>query len=119
MLEVAYILVAIALIVCLVYLTITIQKAGRMIDETEKTIKTLSSDVNVTLHQTNELLVKRTCQNQYLTSTNMRVSWVKKPHQLVQRPLRQVQDCQLFVSQVKFSKNRKGEILWVNYPQSF
>ena len=31
MLEVAYILVAIALIVCLVYLTITIQKAGRMI----------------------------------------------------------------------------------------
>ena len=58
MLEVAYILVAIALIVCLVYLTITIQKAGRMIDETEKTIKTLSSDVNVTLHQTNELLAK-------------------------------------------------------------
>ena len=58
MLEVAYILVAIALIVCLVYLTITIQKAGRMIDETEKTIKTLSSDVNVTLHHTNELLVK-------------------------------------------------------------
>ena len=48
MLEVAYILVAIALIVCLVYLTITIQKAGRMIDETEKTIKTLSSDVDVT-----------------------------------------------------------------------
>lgn len=58
MLEVAYILVAIALIVCLVYLTITIQKAGRMIDETEKTIKTLSSDVDVTLHHTNELLVK-------------------------------------------------------------
>ena len=58
MLEVAYILVAIALIVCLVYLTITIQKAGRMIDETEKTIKTLSSDVDVTLHQTNELLAK-------------------------------------------------------------
>ncbi len=29
-----------------------------MIDETEKTIKTLSSDVNVTLHQTNELLAK-------------------------------------------------------------
>ena len=58
MLEVAYILVAIAWIVCLVYLTITIQKAGRMIDETEKTIKTLSSDVNVTLHQTNELLAK-------------------------------------------------------------
>ena len=58
MLEVAYILVAIALIVCLVYLTITIQKAGRMIDETEKTIKSLSSDVNVTLHQPTELSAK-------------------------------------------------------------
>ena len=58
MLEVAYILVAIALIVCLVYLTITIQKVGRINDETEKTIKTMSEHVNVTLHQTNELLVK-------------------------------------------------------------
>ena len=69
-----------------------------MIDETEKTIKTLSSDVNVTLHQTNELLAKgqcvladdinikvatidpyslqlwRTCQSQYLTSISMHVS---------------------------------------------
>ena len=40
MLEVAYILVALALIVFLVYLIITVQKLGRVIDETEKTIKT-------------------------------------------------------------------------------
>ena len=56
--EVAYILVALALIVFLVYLIITVQKLGRVIDETEKTIKTLTSDVDVTLHHTNELLAK-------------------------------------------------------------
>ena len=58
MLEVAYILVALALIVFFVYLIITVQKLGRVIDETEKTIKTLTSDVDVTLHHTNELLAK-------------------------------------------------------------
>ena len=58
MLEVAYIFVAIALVVFLVYLIITLQKVGRIIDETEKTVKTLTSDVDVTLHQTNELLTK-------------------------------------------------------------
>ena len=58
MLEVAYIIVAIALVVFLVYLIITLQKVGRVIDETEKTVKTLTSDVDVTLHQTNELLTK-------------------------------------------------------------
>lgn len=42
----------------LVYLIITVQKLGRVIDETEKTIKTLTSDVDVTLHHTNELLAK-------------------------------------------------------------
>ena len=36
MLEVAYIIVAIALVVFLVYLIITLQKVGRVIDETEK-----------------------------------------------------------------------------------
>ena len=58
MLEVAYIIVAIALVVFLVYLIITLQKVGRVIDETETTVKTLTSDVNVTLHHTNELLAK-------------------------------------------------------------
>ena len=58
MLEVAYIIVAIALIVFIVYLIITLQKVGRVIDETENTVKTLTSDVNVTLHHTNELLAK-------------------------------------------------------------
>ena len=47
MLEVAYIFVAIALIVFIVYLIITLQKVGRVIDETETTVKTLTSDVNM------------------------------------------------------------------------
>jgi len=46
MLELAYIIVAIALVVFLVYLIITLQKVGRVIDETEKTVKTLTSDVD-------------------------------------------------------------------------
>ena len=62
MLEIAYTLVAVALIVFLIYMTITVKtlgdKAGKMLDETENTIKVLTSDVNVTLHQTNDLIAK-------------------------------------------------------------
>ena len=62
MLEIAYTLVAVALVVFLIYMTITVKtlgdKAGKMLDETENTIKVLTSDVNVTLHQTNDLLAK-------------------------------------------------------------
>ena len=39
MLEVAYILVALALIVFLVYLIITVQKLGRVIDEQRRRLK--------------------------------------------------------------------------------
>lgn len=62
MLEIAYTLVAVALIVFLIYMTITVKtlgdKAAKMLDETENTIKVLTSDVNVTLHQTNDLIAK-------------------------------------------------------------
>ena len=60
--EIAYALLAVALIIFVIYLTITVknlgEKAGKMLDETENTIKVLTSDVNVTLHQTNDLLAK-------------------------------------------------------------
>ena len=58
MLETFYIIVAIVLIVFLVYLTLTVQKFGRVADQAEKTLNTLTSDVDVTLHHTNELLAK-------------------------------------------------------------
>ena len=60
--EIAYALLAVALIIFVIYLTITVknlgEKACKMLDETENTIKVLTSDVNVTLHQTNDLLAK-------------------------------------------------------------
>lgn len=58
MLETFYIIVAIVLIVFLVYLTLTVQKFGRVADQAEKTLNTLTSDVDVTLYHTNELLAK-------------------------------------------------------------
>ena len=58
MLETFYIIVAIVLIVFLIYLTLTVQKFGRVADQAEKTLNTLTSDVDVTLHHTNELLAK-------------------------------------------------------------
>ena len=48
--EIAYALLAVALIIFVIYLTITVknlgEKAGKMLDETENTIKVLTSDVN-------------------------------------------------------------------------
>ena len=79
MLEVAYILVALALIVFLVYLIITVQKLGRVIDETEKTIKTLTSDVDVTLHHTNELLSKVTSTSEVKVLIVFSVSSITRP----------------------------------------
>ena len=35
-----------------------LSKIGKVVDETQKTIQVLTSDVNVTLHQTNDLLAK-------------------------------------------------------------
>ena len=57
MLEVAYIIVAIALVVFLVYLIITLQKVGRVIDETENTVKDLNFRCKMLLYitQTNFL----------------------------------------------------------------
>lgn len=58
MLEIAYALVALALIVLIVYAALLVKKLGSVVDETQQTIKVLTSDVNVTLYQTNELLAK-------------------------------------------------------------
>jgi len=56
--EIAYGLLGLALVVLVIYLIILFSKIGKVVDETAVTIKTLTSDVNVTLHQTNELLAK-------------------------------------------------------------
>ena len=58
MLEISYSLVAVALIALIVYSIFLVRKISNVVDETEKTIKVLTTDVNVTLYQTNELLAK-------------------------------------------------------------
>ena len=58
MLEIAYSLVALALITLIVYTIFLVRKISTVVDETEKTIQVLTTDVNVTLYQTNELLTK-------------------------------------------------------------
>ena len=58
MLEISYSLVAVALIALIVYSIFLVRKISNVVDETEKTIKVLTADVNVTLYQTNELLAK-------------------------------------------------------------
>ena len=53
--EIAYGLLGLALVVLVIYLIILFSKIGKVVDETQVTIKTLTSDVNVTLHQTKKL----------------------------------------------------------------
>ncbi|KXT75161.1 General stress protein [Streptococcus sp. DD10] len=56
--EIAFGLVGLALVAFIVYCILLISKISRVVDEAETSIKTLTSDVNVTLYQTNELLAK-------------------------------------------------------------
>ena len=46
--EIAYGLLGLALVVLVIYLIILFSKIGKVVDETQVTIKTLTSDVNVT-----------------------------------------------------------------------
>lgn len=56
--EIAFGLVGLALVALIIYCILLVNKISAVVDETENTIKTLTSDVNVTLYQTNELLAK-------------------------------------------------------------
>lgn len=58
MVEIAFTLVGLALAVFFVYLTIFIHKLGKTVDETNRTIKLLTTDANVSLYQVNELMAK-------------------------------------------------------------
>ena len=58
MLEIAYTVVALALIILTIYTVLLVKKLGNVVDETQQTIQVLTTDVNVTLYQTNELLAK-------------------------------------------------------------
>lgn len=56
--EIALLIVAIAFAVLVIYLILLLRKISDTVDESRQTLKILTSDVNVTLYQTNELLAK-------------------------------------------------------------
>lgn len=56
--ETALLIFAIAFAVLVVFLCLFIFKLSKVVEETQQTIKVLTSDVAVTLHHTNEILAK-------------------------------------------------------------
>ena len=56
--EIAYGLLGLALVALVIYMIFFLSKIGKVVDETQKTIQVLTSDVNVTLHQTKDRLAK-------------------------------------------------------------
>lgn len=56
--EIALLIIALAFAVLVLYLVFLLKKISATVDESRQTLKILTSDVNVTLYQTNELLAK-------------------------------------------------------------
>ena len=57
-LEIFLLVVAIVIVAVAVYLVLFLKKLSVVAEEAQQTLKVLTSDVNVTLYQTNELLAK-------------------------------------------------------------
>lgn len=55
---IALIIIALAFVALVVFLILVLKKVSETADEAKKTISILTSDVNVTLYQTNEILAK-------------------------------------------------------------
>ena len=58
MAEIAFLIIAIALAAFLVALIPTLLRTRHVVKEVEETVAVLRTDINVTLHQTNEILAK-------------------------------------------------------------
>lgn len=58
--ELSILLIAFAIVSVAVYTILLLKKVGEVTDEAQQTLKLLTSDLNVTLYQTNELLAKTT-----------------------------------------------------------
>ena len=56
--QIGVLIIAVAFAVLVVYLVLLLRKISDTVDESRQTIKLLTSDVNVTLYQANELLAK-------------------------------------------------------------
>ena len=53
--EITYGLLGLALVALVIYMIFFLSKIVKVVDEKQKTIQVLTSDVNVTLNQTNDL----------------------------------------------------------------
>ena len=60
MAEIAFLIIAIALAAFLIALIPTLLRTRHVVKEVEETVAVLRTDINVTLHQTNEILAKAT-----------------------------------------------------------
>ena len=58
MAEIAFLIIAIALAAFLIALIPTLLRTRHVVKEVEETVAVLRTDINVTLHQTNEILAK-------------------------------------------------------------
>ena len=53
--EIAYGLLGLALVALVIYMIFFLSKIGKVVDETQKTIQVLTSDVNVTLKRCKQI----------------------------------------------------------------
>ena len=60
MAEIAFLIIAIALAAFLVALIPTLLRTRHVVKEVEETVAVLRTDINVTLHQTNEIWLRQT-----------------------------------------------------------
>lgn len=58
MMEIAVLLIALAFVALVIYLILFIKKLTATVGEAQQTLTILTSDLNVTLHHTNEILAK-------------------------------------------------------------
>ncbi|WP_165209246.1 DUF948 domain-containing protein [Streptococcus tangpeifui] len=54
----AMLIIALAFVALVIYLAIVLHKVAGAVDETKRTLTVLTADVDVTLHQTNDLIAK-------------------------------------------------------------
>ncbi|MFC3932792.1 DUF948 domain-containing protein [Streptococcus dentapri] len=58
MVGIAMLIIALAFVVLVIYLSIVLHKVSGTVDETKRSLSLLTADVDVTLHQTNDLIAK-------------------------------------------------------------
>lgn len=58
MIEISILIIALSIVAVSIYIVLLLNKLSKVTDEAQKSLQILTSDVNVTLYQTSELLAK-------------------------------------------------------------